>query len=203
MARPDENAEVRIYHSTENTGYFFLMCMMYCLASIPFIYTYSLIPMAGSVGLILFVIVNVLVCFLDMVLGFIVVFFQEQSSSISTVMTNIRLVMSILFPTVNFKHALFSIHLRSSETCVSAVNSVMGTSYTSTEPWMSMKQPGLGVPFVIFLGLMIFYWLVIIAIEQSTYQCPRKPSRIVATEWSDAVSDLEGSSGLFMLDLLC
>ena len=175
--------------------------MMYCLSSIPFIYLYSFIPISELVGLIIFVIVNVLVCFLDMVLRFIVVFFQGQSSAsdggtsnIGVIMTNIRLVMSIVLLTVNLKHALFSIHLRSSDTCVSAVNSVMKTNYSSSESWMSLKEPGIGLPFLIFICQMIFFWSMITTIEGSNRQCCQcgctkdKPSAI-PIEWSDVVRD--------------
>lgn len=175
--------------------------MMYSLASLPFIYTYSFIPMKESVSLIIFVIVNILIIFLDMVLGFVVVFFQGQAATNTNgmttqavVMTDIRLIMSILFPTVNLKHALFNIHLRSSDSCVSSVNLILGTNYSSTEPWMSMHEPGLGIQFVIFISQIIGWWLVVMIIEQSARICPRRScccgdnnSSILKTEWDDSV----------------
>ncbi len=177
------------------------MLVLYSLGSLPFIYAYSMIPITESVGLILYVIVNILVCFLDMVLGFIVVFFQGQTISQvngmtkeSVIMTNIRLLLSILFPTVNLKHALFNIHLRSSASCVSEVNLIMGTNYSSDEPWMSMHEPGLGIQCVIFISQMIGWWLIVMFIEQSDRICQRiskycrsnQPS-LVTTEWNDSV----------------
>ncbi len=177
------------------------MLVLYSLGSLPFIYAYSLIPMTESVGLILYVIINILVCFLDMVLGFVVVFLQGQTISLATSMTNgavimtdIRLLMSILFPTVNLKHALFNIHLRSSDTCVSAVNSILGTNYSSQEPWMSMHEPGLGIQFVIFFSQMIGWWLIIMLIEQSNRICQRRSGccrnsnlQTTADDWNDSV----------------
>lgn len=172
--------------------------MLYSLASLPYIYAYSLIPMTESVGLILYIIVNILVCFLDMVLGFVVVFLQGQTISLSkkmthgaVAMTNIRLVMSILFPTVNLKHALFNIHLRSSDTCVTAVNSVLGTSYSSNEAWLSMYEPGLGIQVVIFFSQMIGWWLIIMFIEQSNRLCQSRSrccqNNNTQANWNDSV----------------
>jgi hypothetical protein len=179
------------------------MLILYSLASLPFIYAYSSIPMTESVALILYVIVNVLVCFVDMVLGFVVVFLQGETIPVSatmtsgaTTMTNIRLLMSILFPVVNLKHALFNIHLRSSDTCVSAVNSILGTSYSSNEPWMSMHEPGLGIQVVIFISQMIGWWLIILFIEQSNQLCQRRSGccgntspQMTAIDWNDCVGD--------------
>jgi len=177
------------------------MLILYSLASLPFIYAYSLIPITESVGLILYVIVNILVCFIDMVLGFVVVFFQGQKisstnkmTSQSVIMANIRWLMSILFPTVNLKHALFNIHLRSSDTCVSAVNTILGTNYLSNEPWMSMTEPGLGIQIVIFFSQMIGWWLIIMFIEQSNRICQRRlgccrnnNAGMTANNWNDSV----------------
>jgi hypothetical protein len=173
------------------------MFVMYSLASLPLIAAFSMLFSTELVGLIVFVIVNILVCFLDMVLGFVVVFFQGQSSNggsnVGVIMTNIRLVISILFPTVNLKHALFNIHLRSSNTCIAAVNSIMNTSDSSSEPWMSTREPGLGVPFIIFVSQMIAWWLIVMFIEQSNRLCQKKSGSLhdnpqtIPTEWNDFV----------------
>lgn len=162
-----------------------------------------MLPLKESVGLVLYVIVNVIVCFLDMVLGFVVVFLQGQTISATrtmtsgaTAMSNIRLILSILFPTVNLKHALFNIHLRSSETCISSANSILGSSYSATEPWMSMREPGLGIQVVIFFSQMIVWWLIIVLIEQSNRLCRRRSNRSTeglskneTTNWNDSVGD--------------
>jgi hypothetical protein len=177
------------------------MFMVYSLASLPFIYVYSFIPMSESVSLIIYIIINILLIFMDMVLGFVVVFLQGQAatntggmSSQAVTMTNIRLVLSILFPIVNLKHALFNIHLRSSDTCVSSVNLILGTSYSSTEPWMSVHDPGLGIPFIIFISQMVGWWLILMIIEQSDRICSRRSCccsdnnpPMVTTEWNDSV----------------
>lgn len=180
------------------------MFLMYCISSIPLIYLYSFLPISELVGLIVFVVTNILICFLDMVLGFIVVFFQGQSSAgnggtndIGSVMTSVRLVISIAFPTVNLKHSLFNIHLRSNDACVAAVSSVMKTSYSSSEPWMSMKAPGLGLPFLIFVCQTVFFWLMIVLLEGSipayfrkSFKGRRKDETLSTTPriiWTDSV----------------
>lgn len=172
------------------------MLVFYSMASIPYIYTYSMLLVKESVGLVLYIIVNILVCFLDMVLGFVVVFLQGQTvpvtrtmTSGATAMSNIRLILSILFPTVNLKHALFNIHLRSSETCVSSVNSILGSSYSANEPWMSMHEPGLGIQVVIFFSQMIAWWLIILFIEQSNRICQRRLGKTDPPNWNDSVGE--------------
>ena len=171
-----------------------------------------MLPLKESVGLVLYVIVNVIVCFLDMVLGFVVVFLQGQTISATRTMTsgavamsNIRLILSILFPTVNLKHALFNIHLRSSETCVSSVNSILGSSYSTNEPWMSMREPGLGIQTVIFFSQMIGWWLIILLIEQSNRICRRKSKESLGdqakndtTNWNDSVRDFSEVSKFYL-----
>jgi hypothetical protein len=177
------------------------MFVLYSLASLPFIYAYTFIPMVESVALILYIIVNVIVCFLDMVLGFVVVFLQGGGASSATSLTSgavamnvIRWIVSILFPTVNLKHALYNINLRSSDTCISSVNSILGTNYTSQEPWLSTNVPGLGLQVLIFFIQIIAWWLIIILIEESNRICQRRfgccrNSKLPTTEddWNDSV----------------
>ena len=166
--------------------------------------------MRAAVALILFIIVNIIVVFLDMVLGFVVVFLQGQtissdsssSSSNSTMttgaqaMTYVRLILSLIFPSVNLKHGLYNIHLRSSSSCVTNVNSVLGTSYSASEPWMSMNLPGLGLPVVIFVAQMIFWWVFIWMIERFNGMCQSKSGccqsnnqHEVTNDWDDSVGE--------------
>ncbi|CAF3058575.1 unnamed protein product [Rotaria sp. Silwood2] len=203
--RVNSGAEVQIYVPDQHIGYFFLMFVLYSLASLPFIYVYSFIPGTELIGFIIFFIVNVLVCFLDVVLGFIGVFSGSQAlpdgtlvNRTGTLMTNIRWVLSVLFPTVNLKHALFNIRLRSSDSCIAAVNSVMGTNYSSSEPWMSLNEPGLGIQFLIFIGQIIFWWFIVILIEElwkiclkKMRYCSKRQKQTVTTtiEWNDTELD--------------
>lgn len=69
----------------------------------------------------------------------------------------------------------------------------MKTSYVSNEPWMSTKEPGIDVPFLIFIGQMILFWSVVALIEGSNEQCCQKcccrknQSFINDNEWDDSV----------------
>ncbi len=131
------------------------MIIMYSLASLPLIYVYSFNPKSELTGFINFFVVNVVVCFLDMVLAFMALFSQGQSPSttvvrvsrLSQMTNNIRWVVAVVFPTVNFKRALFNIRLKSSQECISAVNSLMLTNYSYTEPGLSLREPGVGILF--------------------------------------------------------
>ncbi|CAF3881561.1 unnamed protein product [Rotaria sordida] len=203
--RVNSGAEVQIYVPDQYIGYFFLMFVLYSLASLPYIYVYSFIPSTELIGFIIYFIVNVLICFLDVVLGFIGVFSGSQKlpdgslvNRTGTIMTNIRWVLSVIFPTVNLKHALFNIRLRSSDSCIAAVNSVMGTNYSSNEPWMSLNEPGLGIQFLIFIGQMIFWWFIIVFIEKlwkiylkkmQYYFKRHKQTVTTAIEWNDTELD--------------
>ena len=152
-------------------GYFFLMIIMFSLASLPMIYVFSFGPSTELAGFIIFFIINVIACFLDMVLDFIAVFSQFQNvggtslTGTSKVMVILRYIVVILFPSVNFKHSLFNIRLRSSEECLSAINGLMFTNYTSSGSWMAPSDPGLGLYFILFCIQAVAWWIILILIE--------------------------------------
>lgn len=147
---------------------------MYSLASLPLIYVYSFSPKSELIGFINFFVINVVACFLDMILAFLALFSQGQSqtstairvSRLTSITANIRLLVAILFPTVNFKRALFNIRLKSSQDCISAINSLMLTSYSYTERWLSLREPGIGLQLVFFCAQMIFWWIILTLIEK-------------------------------------
>jgi hypothetical protein len=157
--------------NTTQGGYFFLMMLMYCLASLPFAYVYSFSPKSELIGFIMFFIINVIACFLDMILSFISVFSQAQATNAtgitktSSILNGLGWVVAVLFPSVNLKRALFNIRLKSNPDCVSSLNSLMFTSYSSTDSWMSVNNPGLGAQFIIFCAQMIFWWVMLVTIE--------------------------------------
>jgi hypothetical protein len=139
------------------------------------VYVYSFIPKSELIGFITFFIINVIACFFDMVLHFIAVFSQAQAlgatsiTNLATVMNNLTWVLVVIFPCVTFKRALFNIRLKSNSACDSSLNSLMFTDYSYTEPWMSAREPGLGIQFIIFCAQMIFWWIVLILIENGTH----------------------------------
>ena len=150
------------------------MTMMYSLATLPLVYAYSFNLKSEIIGFISFFIINAIACFLEMILDFISVFSQAQSANssgrtaLSSVLVSLTWVLEVIFPSVNYKSALFDIRLKSNPDCIDALNSLLYTSYSSTDPWMSMSLPGLGIPFVIFCGQMILWWFVLILIENGT-----------------------------------
>jgi hypothetical protein len=164
-------SEVNIFKDADQINYFFLMILLYCLASLPLVYVFSFGPKSELIGFILFFILNVVACFSDMIFYFIVLFSQAQLTdaksltTLSQVMLNLRWIVVVLFPSVNFKHILFNIRLKSSEDCIAAVNALMFTSYSYNESWMSTHQPGLGIYFIIFCIQIVIWWLILILIE--------------------------------------
>lgn len=137
-------------------------------------YVYSYVPKTQLIGFITFFIINLIACFFDMVLDFIAVFSQAQSTSATGATATTRAVKGItwvlvaIFPSVNFKHSLYNIRVRSSTECMSAVNSLMYTTYSASEGWMSVKDPGLGLYFIIFCIQTLLWWIILVLIENGT-----------------------------------
>ncbi|UJR36716.1 hypothetical protein I4U23_029432 [Adineta vaga] len=174
VANSNIQSEVHGYVNSEHISYFFLMILMYSLASLPMIYVYSFGPKSELIGFIIFFVINVVVCFCDMIFDFISVFSQASATGatsltkLSEVMNNLAWILVVLFPSVNFKHSLFNIRLKSNQDCISALNSIMFTDYSSTESWMSLRAPGLGIMFIIFCVQIIFWWSILTLIENKT-----------------------------------
>ena len=150
------------------------MIIMYSLASLPLIYVFSFAPKSELIGFISFFVINAIGCFFHMILDFISVFSQAQATGatsqtrLSVVMLNLSWVLKIVFPSVTFKSALFNIRLKSNLDCISALNSLFFTSYDGAGSWMATDSPGLGIPFIIFCCQMIFWWVILILIENGT-----------------------------------
>ncbi|CAF3603781.1 unnamed protein product [Rotaria socialis] len=174
-ANPDPNVEVKIYQGTAQIGYFFLLYVMFSLASLPFMYSYSFIPQSELIGFIMFLMLNALVCFIDMVFGFIALFSQASpSASLTEIGTTarsmliLRALLAGIFPTINFKQALYNIRLRSDPNCISAINAILITNYSPDVPWASLNEPGIGLQLVIFAGQMVVWWIFLACIENRT-----------------------------------
>ncbi|CAM4928643.1 unnamed protein product [Rotaria socialis] len=174
-ANPVPNVEVKIYQGTAQIGYFFLLYVMFSLASLPFMYSYSFIPQSELIGFIMFLMLNALVCFIDMVFGFIALFSQASpSASLTEIGTTarsmliLRALLAGIFPTINFKQALYNIRLRSDPNCISAINAILITNYSPDVPWASLNEPGIGLQLVIFAGQMVLWWIFLACIENRT-----------------------------------
>ena len=172
-------------------GLFCLLILLYCAASLPLIYVYSFNPKSALVGFINFFIVNVIACFLDMILAFMALFSQGQLTSISrltrlsSITNTIRWIVAVLVPSVNFKRSLFNLRLRSSSDCMSVLNSILLTNYSFDESWTSIREPGVGVQVVIFLAQTSFWWLMLLIIEN------RKEIQLLCRQCCGCSNDLE------------
>ena len=147
------------------------MLFMFCLAVLPCTYIYSFIPGNELLGCIGFFVLNIFVNFFDVILMFVATLSQGQSTSgqtsgIVSIVKLIRYVLAVLFPSVNFKRALFNIRLKSNSICLDAVNSVYGENLKSDESWMSLTDPGLGVSFIFFIVQMLAFWIILTIIEK-------------------------------------
>ena len=129
-------------------------------------------PGSELIGFIMFFIVNVLACFLHMVLRFIAIFSQssetatpDQMSTTAQALDVVRSVIEGFFPTVTLKQALFNIRLHSNPDCVSAINTIMVTNLSSDETWTSIRQPGIGFELVLFSAQTVAWWMILTCIE--------------------------------------
>jgi len=179
------------------------MFLMYSLASLPLIYVFAFIPKSELIGFIAFFIINTIGCFFDMVLDFIGVFSQAQATgatgptSTTTALQNTDWILVIIFPSVNLKRSLFNIRLKSNPDCISALNSLFFTSYSTDEAWFSIESPGLGASFLIFWVQILFWWIILILIESGSLirlkcnqccKCKRNQISSMSPSWADTVN---------------
>lgn len=133
---------------------------------------FSFVPNSELIGFIMFLIIITIGCFLDMVLGFVSAFTQSQPnlqpnqiSRTTEIMNILRWILSVLVPTINFKRALFNLRTRSNPFCITALNTIMRTEFSMNEGWVAMKEPGLGIQILVFVGQFVVSTLVILLIE--------------------------------------
>ena len=175
------------------------MFFMYVLASLPFVYVFSFISKSSIMGFTNFFILNIILCVIDAVLASFPVFTKNDSPSSGpsksyTTVNNIRSIFALILPTVNLKHALYNIQLHGSAECIAISNAMLGTKYSTTEPWMSTKRPGLGVEFILFCVQTIFWLIVLMIIEnrlkiRQAWQrcCGGDHHSIESDQWDDSV----------------
>jgi hypothetical protein len=183
------------------TGYFFLMLLMYVLASLPFAYVFSFIPKTSIMGFTNFFILNIIICVIDAVANSFPVFTKNDTPSLGptktyTIVDNIRWIFAVLLPTINLKHAISNIQLHDSTICIAVSNAMLGTKLSVNEPWMSTSRPGVGAEFILFCVQIIFWWVILIIIEnrlnirRGCQRCCRNEDLTMSNQWDDSVYDL-------------
>ncbi|CAF1369748.1 unnamed protein product, partial [Rotaria sordida] len=170
VANPKSDAEVRVYQNSSVTGYFFLMFLMYTLASLPFAYVFSFIPNSSIMGFTNFFIINIIICIIDSVTNSFTAFVKNDTPSAGptkayTIVSIIRSIFAIILPTVNLKQALSNIQLHETIECISIYNSLIGTKLSVNDSLMSINRPGVGAQFIIFFVQIIFWWVILTVIE--------------------------------------
>jgi len=174
------------------------MFLMYVLASLPFAYVFSFIPKTSIMGFTNFFILNVIICVIDAVASSFPVFTQNSTPSAGpsktyTIVDNIRWIFAVLLPTVNFKHALSNIQLHNNTQCIYLSNSLLGTTFSTNEPWMSTSRPGVGAEFILFCVQIIFWCLILTIIEnrlsirQAWQRCCAREDSLLTDQWDDSV----------------
>jgi hypothetical protein len=171
---------------------------MYVFASLPFVYVFSFIPKSAVMGFTNFFILNVILCVIDAVLASFPVFSNRSAqtsgpSQTYTGVNNIRSIFALVLPTVNLKHALANILLHDNPQCILTSNSMLGTSFSTNEAWMSTNKPGVGTEFIFFCVQTLFWFLVLIIIEsrlrikQAWRRCCGIKDSQSTGQWDDSV----------------
>ena len=174
------------------------MLLMYVLASLPFVYVFSFIPDSAVMGFTNFFILNVVISVIDAVAGTFPIFSGNANPSDGpakayTVVEGIRLIFRLLLPTVNFKHTLANVLIHNNKNCIRVSNSILGTSFSENESWMSTKKPGIGEEFIIFCVQTVFWWVILILIEnrlriqQARQRCCGSENVEYNDRWDDRV----------------
>jgi len=174
------------------------MLLMYVLASLPFAYVFSFIPKTSIMGFTNFFILNVILCVIDAVLASFPVFTKNDTPSLGptkiyTTINGIRSIFALVLPTVNLKHAISNIQLHDDTVCISISNSILGTTFSSNALWMSTSRPGVGLEFIFFWVQIIFWWVVLIIVEnrlnirRGCQRCCRNEDSTMSDQWDDSV----------------
>ncbi len=176
------------------------MYFMYVLASLPFAYVFSFISKTSIIAFTNFFILNVIVSVVDAVVASFPVFTQNNAASSGPsqtyiVVDGIRWIFGIILPTSNLKHALYNIEIHDNAQCLATSNAILGTNFSANEPWMSTNKPGLGAPFILFCVQIIFWWVILIIIEnrlsirQAWQRCRGRgeENSVLNDQWDDSV----------------
>ncbi|CAF1185322.1 unnamed protein product, partial [Didymodactylos carnosus] len=185
VATTNFDAEVISFNPMPQTILFFIITILFSCASLPFVYIWSFFINNEIIGFINYVIINIVACFFDVVLNFVEVYTIGQSVT-SSVMTALRWILAVLFPTVNFKRSLYNIRIHDNNVCIDTINSILSSNLKKNEMWSSIKEPGIGLHILIFFIQMIVWWLLILLIENKQHiKCICKQKRSALTDRFD------------------
>ena len=211
-ANPKSEAEVRIYRDGTAMGYFFVLYLMYTLASLPFMYLFSFIPRTSVIGFTNFFILNVIANIIDAVINSFTVFTRNETPSLGTsstfkVVTTIRTILACLLPSVNLKHALSNSQLHENKECIGIFNTYIGTKLSVNSSWTAMGKSGVGAELLIFFFQILSCWAILIVVESRTkirqawQRCSSKDDAALAAErsrdWDDSVSGARAAAPEF------
>ena len=145
-----------------------------------------------------FFILNVIINVIDAVVGSFPVFTGNDNPSAGTsrtynVVEAIRFIFGLVLPTVNLKHALSNILIHDSANCIRVSNTLLGTKFSENTAWMSTTKPGIGAEFIIFCVQTLFWWVILILIEnrlrirQARQRCCGSDDKAHNEHWDDRV----------------
>jgi len=164
------DAEVYAFRNSAAAGYFFLMLLMYVLASLPFAYVFSFISKSTIMAFTNFFILNVIISIVDAIIASFPVFSQNSNPSDGPTasykgVSLIRTIFGILLPSVNLKHAIANLVLRDNSQCIRISNAILGTKFNINENYFAASRPGIGTEFILFVVQIIFWTIILMIIE--------------------------------------
>jgi hypothetical protein len=125
----DSSSEVYAIANDDTLGYFCLLLVFSCFTWCTTAYIWSFLFKQEIIGFIVLLIILSVIAFLDTILTFIELLFQQNDGSASNpgamAMYAIRLILTIIFPNVTVKRGMYNLKIRQNSYCISSVNSLL------------------------------------------------------------------------------
>ena len=185
----DTTSETYAIAGDETLGYFFVLLLFSAFSWCTLAYIWSFFFKQDIVGFIVLFIILAVIAFLDMILTFVELLFQQSDGSTSNGGANfiiaLRWILTVLLPNLTVKRGLYNLKIRKNDYCIDGVNRILYYSYKYQEPPFSMTEPGIGLMILIcvlqFLIGNVFLYLLE-ARPFSNIKCSKKESSVSVSE---------------------
>ena len=171
IIRDNSELDIYLFSSWPYAGYLFLVLLLSALGWPLLAYCWLQFFKSDVTGFVVLLIFLGTGSFLDVFLSFIQIFAHITNEGLvfesfgSVLLYIIRLVLCIVCPNVTLKRILFNFRLRSSRYCISTLNRILKSNYDLNASFLSFNEPGISIFIGILLFQLIFYVLLLTAIE--------------------------------------
>ncbi len=125
----DTSSETYAIAGDENLGYFFVLLLCSCLSWCTLAYIWSFFFKQDIIGFIVLLIIMAVVAFVDMVLTFIELLFQQNNGGTNnpgaTFVYVVRWIITALLPNLVVKRGMYNLKIRTNEYCLDGVNKIL------------------------------------------------------------------------------